>query len=448
MEEWKNLGRWIQAPLSGAFWSHWHEANSLPLILPHRFSTLVFVHGHTLVKLVDEDAVRAFVQDMATQGIWEENLAHFERVAQSSEKKHRDLLAQEFSLEEYAHALFESYRDVVGIWTIAILIGEALEEYLLTTTGASRETLMEKMIHLQQRRTWLEEETLGLKRIVEERRKGVGEAEIEKMLEEHARHYAWFGTHHWEGEAYSFQKAKAAYEELLQQSQQESSVREAPSDPVWKWIEAMTYWRTHSAEVTASVVFASRARLEEAAARLGVGYDDLVYATAAEVEQGLRDPSSFPDQQTRKMRREGGYVTWVDAEHHEYVASGAQEIAQWFERIGEGHHEEMSTLRGTVAYVGPTIEGTVCVVLVPKQDGVDFREGDILVAAETTPDYVPLMKRASAFITEVGGITSHAAIVAREMKKPCLIAVKSATHVLKTGERVFLDTTHGVVTRL
>ncbi len=77
-----------------------------------------------------------------------------------------------------------------------------------------------------------------------------------------------------------------------------------------------------------------------------------------------------------------------------------------------------------------------------------FKEGEVLVASMTTPDYLPLMKKAAAFVTDEGGVTCHAAIVAREMKKPCVIGTKVATQVLKTGVRVEVDGFKGIVTIL
>ena len=71
--------------------------------------------------------------------------------------------------------------------------------------------------------------------------------------------------------------------------------------------------------------------------------------------------------------------------------------------------------------------------------------GDILVSPMTRPDFVPAMKKAVAFITDEGGITCHAAIVAREMKKPCIIGTKIATQLLKDGMEVEVDANKGIV---
>jgi pyruvate,water dikinase len=77
-----------------------------------------------------------------------------------------------------------------------------------------------------------------------------------------------------------------------------------------------------------------------------------------------------------------------------------------------------------------------------------MRPGDILVSPATNPNLLPAMQMAAAFVTDVGGITCHAAIVAREMKKPCVIGTKVASHVLQDGDRVEVDATTGIVTRL
>ena len=70
---------------------------------------------------------------------------------------------------------------------------------------------------------------------------------------------------------------------------------------------------------------------------------------------------------------------------------------------------------------------------------------DILVAPMTFPSFILAMEKVSAFITDEGGILCHAAIVAREMKKPCIIGTKIATKVLKDGDLVEVDANKGVV---
>jgi pyruvate,water dikinase len=70
---------------------------------------------------------------------------------------------------------------------------------------------------------------------------------------------------------------------------------------------------------------------------------------------------------------------------------------------------------------------------------------DVLVAHMTTPDWVPLMRRAAAIVTDSGGMTCHAAIVSRELGIPCLVGTGTATQTLRDGELITVDAGQGVV---
>ncbi len=89
--------------------------------------------------------------------------------------------------------------------------------------------------------------------------------------------------------------------------------------------------------------------------------------------------------------------------------------------------------------------GRVSVVNVPN-DMQKVQKGDILVSIATNPDLIPAIKKASAIITDIGGITCHAAIVSRELNIPCVIGTKMATKIFKDGDVVDVDATHGKAT--
>jgi len=61
------------------------------------------------------------------------------------------------------------------------------------------------------------------------------------------------------------------------------------------------------------------------------------------------------------------------------------------------------------------------------------------------PEYMPIIRKAKAIVTEIGGITCHAAIVSRELKKPCIIGVKNATNIIKDGDEVEVDADEGII---
>ena len=92
--------------------------------------------------------------------------------------------------------------------------------------------------------------------------------------------------------------------------------------------------------------------------------------------------------------------------------------------------------------------GVVCGpvrVLAPPDEGATLVGGEVLVAVMTSPDWVPTIKRAAALVTDGGGMTCHAAIVARELRVPCIVGTRDATKVLRDGQVVTVDATEGRV---
>ncbi|MEX2283418.1 MAG: phosphoenolpyruvate synthase [Gemmatimonadota bacterium] len=100
-------------------------------------------------------------------------------------------------------------------------------------------------------------------------------------------------------------------------------------------------------------------------------------------------------------------------------------------------------LRGLGASPG-IVTGAVRVLRSPAE-GSKLRDHEILVAPMTSPDWVPIMRRAGAIVTDSGGMTSHAAIVARELGLPCIVGTRTATRALHDGMQVTLNGTDGTI---
>lgn len=93
------------------------------------------------------------------------------------------------------------------------------------------------------------------------------------------------------------------------------------------------------------------------------------------------------------------------------------------------------------ASVGNRIATGKARVIITPEGIKEFKAGEILVTEMTDPDWEPIMKIASAIITDKGGRTSHAAIVSRELGIPCIVGSEVASHTLKTGQEITVDTT-------
>ncbi len=104
---------------------------------------------------------------------------------------------------------------------------------------------------------------------------------------------------------------------------------------------------------------------------------------------------------------------------------------------------KLTVLSGRVASHGHG-RGRVRVVF-GHEDFSKFRTGEILVVANTSPDFIPIMKQATAIVAEDGGITSHVSINSRELNIPCVVGVNDATTLLKDGDLVEVDADRGVV---
>ncbi|MFH1770827.1 MAG: PEP-utilizing enzyme [archaeon] len=116
-----------------------------------------------------------------------------------------------------------------------------------------------------------------------------------------------------------------------------------------------------------------------------------------------------------------------------------------FKKIIENSEEqkEVKQITGMVASLGKVM-GRVKICRTIK-DIESFKRGEVLVTGMTRPEFVPAMSKACAIVTDEGGITSHAAVISRELKIPCVIGTKIATKVLKNGDLVEVNANHSMV---
>lgn len=99
-------------------------------------------------------------------------------------------------------------------------------------------------------------------------------------------------------------------------------------------------------------------------------------------------------------------------------------------------------IKGTAAYPGK-VTGRARIILDNKTKS--FSSGDVLVSISSSPELMPYILKCSAIITDEGGLGCHAAVISRELKKPCIMGTKIATQVLKDGDLVEVDAYKGVI---
>jgi pyruvate,water dikinase len=170
----------------------------------------------------------------------------------------------------------------------------------------------------------------------------------------------------------------------------------------------------------------------------------------------LREQQKLSDEQIVALARIGRGVEqhygtpqdieWAE-EGGELFIVQSRAVTVLTERGGVDEEGEAETapviLNGAAASPGVAAGPARVVVSASEIDIV--REGDVLVAEMTTPDFVPAMKRALAIVTDRGGRTAHAAIVSRELGIPCVVGTGEATKTLRDGQIVTVDGARGLV---
>jgi pyruvate,water dikinase len=126
-----------------------------------------------------------------------------------------------------------------------------------------------------------------------------------------------------------------------------------------------------------------------------------------------------------------------------WSAKGVESSAQVEE--GKPHAGLKVVVKGIAAGKRGYGFGVAKVVFSPDEASKTLQKGDVLVTDMTNPDFVPFMKMASAIVTNKGGITSHAAIVSRELAIPCVVGTETATEVMKTGKEYTVDSRNGII---
>ncbi|HIH43242.1 TPA: hypothetical protein HA246_06375 [Candidatus Woesearchaeota archaeon] len=171
---------------------------------------------------------------------------------------------------------------------------------------------------------------------------------------------------------------------------------------------------------------------------------DMKYATDFEIYTLLAEDKQI-DRKLLAERRKFGLHALDATEEWTYLSGKeAKEVYKVF--MQKFASTEIKGLTASVGKENKNLIGEVNVVSNVNKE--HFKPGSILVTSMTRPEFVSLMRKAAAIITDEGGITCHAAIVSRELGIPCIIGTKVATKILKTGDRIEVDVKTGVVRKI
>ncbi|MEX1014797.1 MAG: PEP-utilizing enzyme [Candidatus Paceibacterota bacterium] len=167
--------------------------------------------------------------------------------------------------------------------------------------------------------------------------------------------------------------------------------------------------------------------------------DNIAYVSCYDFEDGTYKQNNYED---ILNKRKNGVNIFINSNGYNFEYGNILKVKQKIYGIMD-KDKDITKVSGNTACKGEA-KGNVRVII-NESDFSKFKEGDILVTSMTRPEFIPIMKKASAVITDEGGVTCHAAIVSRELNIPCIIGTENATRTLKDGDKVEVNADEGVV---
>lgn len=234
-----------------------------------------------------------------------------------------------------------------------------------------------------------------------------------------------------------------ASEEKVKNNYQAAVKRIKPKSDFLKIIRKArhhSYLRNRRVEAFFNADYGASFMYAEIARRLKFNPNDIMEVTDEEMF-GALDGKSLPDKKEMAIRHKN-YAMIVRNSKTRLITNPA-EIKE-MEKIYFVDVAEKNELKGRIACAGGIIRGKAK-ICIDKKEICKVKKGDILVASFTTPDFVPAMEKAVAIIADQGGVSSHAAIVSRELGVPCVIDTKDATRVIKDNDVIEVNAETGII---
>ena len=208
-------------------------------------------------------------------------------------------------------------------------------------------------------------------------------------------------------------------------------------------VKAGSFLMDYKKEIFTKSHLAVKPLLIEIGKRLKLNLKLMQFLTISETKSGLLFDNLF----TKKEMQKRHDFSVFSFENNKIDAFVDKEAKKFFKKeLKTDKKIKTNQVKGFPASRGK-VTGKVKIILETKELS-KLKKGEILVAIMTSPDYTTTMKKAGAIITNEGGLTSHAAIVSRELKIPCIVGTKVATKVFKDDDLVEVDAEKGIIKKI
>ncbi len=309
-----------------------------------------------------------------------------------------------------------------------------------------------------------EEETKIYEIVKQAQEKGIDHANVQAMLEKHAEEYHWMQNNfhdttvldaeHFKEKVAAFLKDNVDVEKLREDEEQrlakvtedkKAAVEELGLQDLQHVITLIDEFCTIQDDrkmMALKGCYHIDRFSKEVAQRKKIPYELIAFATPDQVRGIIQD--NKVSLETLAAQKEHLVIIFNDEDYSAETFIRGEAVQKEREILGDQQEARNVTEIEGMAACGGRAQGKVRVIVSPK-DIDKMQEGEILVSTMTSPDFVVAMKKAAAIITDEGGVTSHAAIVSRELGIPCVIGTKNATRILEDGMTVEVRANHGLV---
>jgi len=286
--------------------------------------------------------------------------------------------------------------------------------------------------------------------------------ECNDLIDKHYNEYGWLHSTLFLGDLYDIDIIKddlnkimkiADFEKDKLQKERKEHIEEAnkiiekmksyKGKDTAKFFQKAVYYRTARLEWMNKACFIIRLLLEDAAKRLDLDFYNIIYLMPEEIKEALTNKGVVKKLRNKIVEIHKGYA-YISDNKEEYLLATGNELKIWKDKFSKEHKSDI--VKGIVAYKGEA-KGRAVIVR-DRSELNKVNTGSILVTPLTTPDFVIAMKKSIGIVTDLGGVTSHAAITSRELKIPCIVGTGNATKIIKDGDLIELDTKKGTVKKL
>ncbi|MFC1648810.1 PEP-utilizing enzyme [Nanoarchaeota archaeon] len=208
-------------------------------------------------------------------------------------------------------------------------------------------------------------------------------------------------------------------------------------------LKQAVFLRDHRDMIRQKLNLSLKGFYEAIASRLGLNVGEVALLINQEIIENLSDSSHFSKKDVEK-RKEAFLLIQLGNKIEIYSGKNATKKSD--ELQIHKMNKQVSEIRGRAASPGK-VKGIAKIV----NTNLDFgkvNDGDILIVAMTRQDFVPVIRRASAIVTNEGGVTCHAAIIAREIGLPCVVGTEIATEALKDNDLIEVDGDKGIIRKV